>query len=156
MFSFSHLPFRRKFWIRFTTQGFTLCKFPGYLVTVTECPRWRNLCAVPAFTSSVTATLHSAAKLEIGLTYTLWADFIPILAVANWQLNSGDAGGNVLQVGKAPHQCCQLSWKPLLFRESIWVVPKRQQQLAEVHNLLPYSQPRAGCACEALNHQQRK
>lgn len=33
---------------------------------------------------------------------------------------------------------------------------KGSKQLAEVHNLLPYSQPREGCVCEALHHQQRK
>lgn len=33
--------------------------------------------------------------------------FIPIPAVDNWQLNSAGAGGDVLQVGEAPH----LSWQ---------------------------------------------
>lgn len=46
--------------------------------------------------------------------------------------------------------------KPLLLRESTSVFQKREQQLAEVHNLFPYSQPREGCLCKALNHQQRK
>lgn len=46
--------------------------------------------------------------------------------------------------------------KPLLLRESTSIFQKREQQLAEVHNLFPYSQPREGCMCKALNHQQRK
>lgn len=36
------------------------------------------------------------------------------------------------------------------------VFPKMEQQLVEMHNLLPYSQQRQGGVCETLNHQQRK
>lgn len=94
---------------------------------------------------------------QTGLRHTLWADFIPVLAAANQQLNSAGARGDVLlQVVEAPHQSCQLRRKPLLSRGSISVFPKREQQLADVHNLSPYSQPGEGYVCKALNHQQRK
>lgn len=75
----------------------------------------------------------------------------------NKRLNSAGAGGHVLpRVEEAPHQSCQLSWKPLLSKGSILLSPKREQQLAEVHNLPPHSQPREGWACKALNSLQRK